>query len=63
MKTSTVKSVLAGSAVLGCLAQVCVGRNAQAQTTVTVVDPSSLVCPVTKPNPEPAGVPVRTIWP
>ena len=55
MKTSTVKRVVAGLATLGCLAMVCVSKDTQAQTTVTVVDPSSLVCPVTKPNPEPAN--------
>ena len=55
MKTLTLKRVFAGLAMLGCLALVCVSKEAQAQTTVTIVNPSSLVCPVTKPNPEPAG--------
>jgi len=47
--------VFAASAVWGCLAGVCLSRIAPAQTTLAVVTPSSLVCPVTKPNPEPAG--------
>jgi len=55
MKTSTLKWVLAGMTTLGCLVMVCLSKEAQAQTTVTIVNPSSLVCPVTKPNPEPAG--------